>query len=172
VVAEMGRRSGGAGFALAAAALGSGVRRLDCSVYDLDPADVGQFDFVYVGSLLLHLRDPVGALARVRAVCRGELVVVDAIDVAMTRVLRRRPVASLDGRGRPWWWKPNLAGLVRMVEAAGFAAVGRPGRVRMPPGAGQRRDRVTARQLLSRAGREAVSARRGDPHGVVRARPA
>jgi hypothetical protein len=168
----MGRRSGGAGFALAAAVLGSGVRRLDCSVYDLDATDVGQFDFVYVGSLLLHLRDPVGALVRLRGVCQGELLVVDAIDAALTRALRRRPVASLDGRGRPWWWRPNLAGLVRMLEAAGFAVVGRPGRVRMPPGAGQRLLPVRPGQLLSRAGREAASARRGDPHGVVRGRPA
>ena len=61
------RQAGGAGFEIAKRELGSSVERLDRSVYDLDPADVGEFDLVYLGSLLLHLRDPVAALERVRA---------------------------------------------------------------------------------------------------------
>ena len=55
-------KSAAAPFALAREALGSCVERVDCSVYDLDPAVHGTFDVVFLGSLLLHLRDPVGAL--------------------------------------------------------------------------------------------------------------
>ena len=88
---------------------------------------MGSFDFVYVGSLLLHLRDPVAALAAVRSVCAADAVIVDAIDLAKTLRFPRQPVATLDGRGRPWWWKPNLAALARLAEAAGFELAARRG---------------------------------------------
>jgi tRNA (mo5U34)-methyltransferase len=172
VIAEVGRRkAGGRGFEIAHEALGSKVRRHALSVYDLDPAELGVFDFVYVGSLLLHLRDPVRALERVRSVCTGELLAVDAIDLGLTAAFPRRPAAGLDGVGRPWWWKPNVAGLVRMVEVAGFDVTAKR-RLYLEPGAGQPLPRPSARMLMSRAGRETlVTIRRGDPHAAVFGRP-
>jgi tRNA (mo5U34)-methyltransferase len=138
VIAEMAQRKrGGEGFRLAREALGSRVELVERSVYDLDPDELGQFDFAYLGSLLLHLRDPVGALERVRTVVRGRLLVVDVHDPLLSVLFRGRPLATLDGRGRPWWWQSNAACLVRMVEAAGFELVERPARLRMPRGAGQ-----------------------------------
>lgn len=175
VVAAIGRRKGsGTGFEVAREALGSSVRRLELSVYDLDPEEHGLFDVVYLGSLLLHLRDPVRALERVRSVCSGSAVICDAVDAPLTELHRRSAVASLDGRGRPWWWKPNLAGLVRMVEAAGFAVVaGETGRLRLPPGRGYPRPQLRLRLLRHREVREeAMRARLGDPHGFVVATPA
>jgi tRNA (mo5U34)-methyltransferase len=174
VMKIIGERKGhGEGFEIAREALGSSVTRLELSTYDLDPEDVGQFDFVYVGSLLLHLRDPIGALERVRSVCSGTLLVIDAIDLPLSMLLRRKPVAGLDGRGRPWWWKPNLSGLARMVEAAGFALTESPRRVFMKPGRGHPPLRLRPRWLLHSAGREEMfRAWRGDPHGVVAAKPA
>jgi len=165
------RKARGAGFEVAREALGSQVRRLELSVHDLDPETVGAFDFVYLGSLLLHLRDPVGALVAVRRVCRKTLMVVDNIDLELTLLHPRRPLAGLDAVGRPWWWKMNLAALVRAVEAAGFEVVEPPRRVFLPCGAGQRTARPPLRRLLSRTGREAaVVAARGDPHAVLLAR--
>lgn len=176
VAAEIGRRKDrGAGFELAHEALGSRVVREERSVYDLDPATIGEFDFVYVGSLLLHLQNPVAALEAVRSVCRRRLLVVDAVDLSLTLRHPRRPVAGLDAVGRPWWWKPNRAGLVRMVEAAGFDVVGRPVAVRMPPGAGQRRPagREAVRALRHRSGREVLLRTTvGDPHVALVAEPA
>ena len=170
-LAAIGQRKGaGTGFEIARDALGSRVERLACNVYDLDPERVGEFDFVYLGSLLLHLRDPVRALERVRQVCRGTALVVDAIDLRLTLVAPRTAVASLDGVGRPWWWKPNVAGLVRMVEAAGFEPVARPCRIYMPPGVGQGRPRP--RDLLRHPRLEpAITSLKGDPHAAVLARP-
>ena len=171
---EVGRRKGrGEGFVVASQALGSAVTRWERSVYDVAPETCGTYDVVYVGSLLLHLRDPLRALAAVRSVLEpgGELLLVDAIDLPLTLALPKVPVAVLDGRGRPWWWKANLAGLGRMVEASGFALVGAPRRVWMTPGAGQQTSRPRPALLRSRAGRDAmVTALKGDPHGVVRAR--
>ncbi len=173
-VAEIGeRKAGGAGFELAARVLESSVRRLPLSVYDLSEEDAGRFDFVYLGSLLLHLRDPVRALQRLRAVCDGELLVVDSIDLLLTLMFPRRPMATLDGRGRPWWWTANRAGIARMVEAAGFRVQAKPRTIFMPPGRGQPLASVSARSLLRPSGREAaVKVWRGDPHAVVRAVPA
>jgi tRNA (mo5U34)-methyltransferase len=173
VVAEIGQRKrGGEGFRLAREALGSRAELLERSVYELDPDELGRFDFVYVGSLLLHLRDPVGALERVRAILRGSLLLVDVYDPLLSFVFRRRPLATLDGRGRPWWWQSNAACLVRMVEAAGLEPVEAPARVRMPRGPGQPLRRPPLRALAAREGRrELFNAAFGDPHLAILARP-
>jgi tRNA (mo5U34)-methyltransferase len=173
VAAISGHKRGGGGFELASESLGSSVVRHELSVYDVSPETLGSFDFVYMGSLLLHLRDPVRALDRLRQVCDGELLVVDNIDLLLTLIFPRRPVASLDMQGRPWWWTCNAAGIVRMLEAARFRALDRPRRVFMPPGEGQALPRLRPGMLLSRTGRDAALLRlRGDPHVAVRATPA
>jgi tRNA (mo5U34)-methyltransferase len=170
VAALAARKHGGNGFEMARAALGSAVTREERSVYELSPDAMGTFDVVYVGSLLLHLRDPVGALMAARSVCTGELLLLDAIDPLLTRLFGRLPIASLDGRGRPWWWWPNLAALVRMAEAAGLELVRPPIRLRMPPGNGQ--PKLPARVLRTREGRrQFFSARSGDPHAALLLRP-
>jgi len=156
------------GFDVAREALGSRVERRDLSVYDLSPDQVGTFDVVYCGSLTLHLRDPVRALERIRSVCTGVFVYEDAIDVSL---LGRTPRAVLDGRGRPWWWKANPAGLARMASAAGFEVVSGPRRFFVPFGAGGPSPRARLRAVWSRAHREeAVLAWRGDPHAALLAR--
>jgi tRNA (mo5U34)-methyltransferase len=166
------RQAGGIGFEIAKRELGSSVERLDRSVYDLDPADLGEFDLVYLGSLLLHLRDPVAALERVRSVCRGSLIVVDGIDLPLSLIFRSRPAATLEGIGRPWWWRPNAAALGRMVEAAGFEVIEGPRRVYVSRGPGWQIRRLAPRKLTSRQGRyELIVAWKGDPHAVVVGRP-
>ena len=129
---------------------------------------------MFVGDLLLHLRDPVGALERVRSVCTGELVVADVVELVPTLLRPRMPVARLEARGRPWWWLPNRAGLERVVESAGFEIVARSGLYFVPLGpAHPRPGRAGAlRSLASPAGREQlIGLMRGIPHAAVRARP-
>jgi tRNA (mo5U34)-methyltransferase len=166
------RKGQGEGFEVARQALKSGVKRLELSIYDLDPATVGRFDFVYVGSILLHLRDPVRAIEAVVSVCAGEALFVDAIDLPLTLTSGGRPAASLDGRGRPWWWRPNVAGLVRMVESGGFTPIGKPKRFLMPPGPGLPAYTPRGKDVLKgHALAEAFVTRRGDPHAALRGRP-
>jgi tRNA (mo5U34)-methyltransferase len=174
VVEAMARRKGaGHGFEVAKRCFGSSVTRHELSVYDVDPDALGTFDFVYLGSLLLHLRDPVRALERLRAVCTGQLLIVDSIDLLLTLLFPRRPTASLDVRARPWWWTANVAGIARMVEAANFRVAAKPGRIFMPPGTGQPLPPLRPRLMLSEHGREAVLKRlKGDPHVVLTAAPA
>jgi len=168
------RSRGGEAFDRVRSELGSSVRREHCNIYDLDPARFGLFDFVYVGSVLLHLRDPVRALEAVRSVLHPEatLIAADAIDLETSLVLRNRPIASLEGLERPWWWKPNVAGAERLYVSAGFSMLERPRRVFLKPGRGQPTSRPPLRALKSFAGREAlITHLRGDPHVVIVARP-
>lgn len=175
MVADLGRRKQhGEGFHVVNDILGTPIEHREMSVYDLDPAVVGNFEMVYVGSLLLHLRDPVRALERVRAVCRdgAHVLVVDAIDLELTLRHPHRPLAELDAVGRPWWWKPNIAALRRMVEAGGFEVVSCSRPIFLRPGAGQRLPRWRPSMLRSVSGREAMVTKwRGNPHAAILARP-
>jgi tRNA (mo5U34)-methyltransferase len=169
VIAALERRKkGGHGYRIAHEALRSSVEFRELSVYDLDPTVIGEFDFIYLGSLLMHLRDPVHALERVRSVCRGQLLLVDNINLSLSLLLPKRPAAELDGRGRPWWWKLNLAGLVRLVEVAGFRVVTPPRRIFMPAGRGHPRPALDWQLLRSQEARHFFFSRlKGDPHAAV-----
>ena len=110
-----------AGFQTAHRLLGSGVQFAPLSVYDLDPAAVGTFDVVVCGSLLLHLREPLRALAAIRSVCDGQLLCTNQIDLGRSIGPRRAPLVRIDGTsGVTQWWIPNAAGHVQMIRAAGF----------------------------------------------------
>jgi tRNA (mo5U34)-methyltransferase len=107
-------------FALARRALGSSVERAVRSVYELGP-DLGEFDVVFCGDLLLHLKDPITAVERMRSVCREQAIVCNP--VKRFRFARGRAMAELDGVDEFQWWITNLEGLARIVRAAGFARV-------------------------------------------------
>ena len=114
----------GEGFRIAARLRGSGVKWRALSAYDLDPMDIGRFDVVVCGSLLLHLRDPLRALEAVRSVCTGHFLSSEQIDLWLSVLHRGQPLARLNGSG-PWceWWVPNANGHWRMLYAAGFEIV-------------------------------------------------
>jgi tRNA (mo5U34)-methyltransferase len=164
--------AGNRAFAVAREALGSGVRRSLVSVYDIDRRDLGIFDFAVIGTLLLHLRDPVRALRSVREVIGGQLLVNEPI-VPTLDSLRRRPLAQLWMEpGLPFWWIVNPAGVRRLLEAAGFQVeeAGRP--YRIPYGKGKTRAtlRKCVRGPLGEIPERLVR-RRGLPHVWVLASP-
>jgi hypothetical protein len=129
--AEMERRARewdvelGRGFALASDLLGSTARRVVCNVYDLTPETIGgPVDFAFSGAILLHLRDPVRALERVRNAVRpdGELRLMEPFSVPLTLRAPRRPSAVFRAADSGFaWWLPNLATLHAWPRAAGFA---------------------------------------------------
>lgn len=112
-------------FELVRSALGSNVRRELRSVYDVD-TDLGEFDLVFCGDLLVHLKDPATAVERLYKVCRGSAIVVNPIRDFWWA--RRRAIAEFDGIDNFEWWVTNMEGLRRLMRAAGFARVeeGRP----------------------------------------------
>jgi tRNA (mo5U34)-methyltransferase len=116
----------GEGFAIAAEAFGSAVERVAMPIYELDPERLGKFDLVFCGSVLIHVRDPMLALERMAAVCRGRLILADEY----SRRLGLLPFAAAEFRGHtPWmtWWRPSARGWLSMVETAGFDDVRRHG---------------------------------------------
>ena len=115
------------GFQLASSALNSHVKRLECSVYDLDPALHGHFDVVFTGTLLMHLRDPILALERIRAVCSGHLVMIECVDAFLDMVRPGQASARLEPAAGQWW-RGNRKALTGALRIAGFEelSVSRP----------------------------------------------
>lgn len=114
-------------FTLAHSALGSRVIRKEISIYELSPETVGTFDFVFLGSILVHLRDPVAALVRVRSVTDGELLSYEAVSPMLSLIHPRFPAAHF--RGNRWnaWWLPNKACHRQMIQASGFDLIAHGG---------------------------------------------
>jgi tRNA (mo5U34)-methyltransferase len=111
------------GFSIAAAALGSRVEYRIDNVYDLSPQRHGLFDLILFLGVLYHLRNPVLALDRVRAVARPDAIVfvetqisshpaVSGLELPVWEFL---PRASLRGDASNKW-APNVAGLTRVLE--------------------------------------------------------
>jgi tRNA (mo5U34)-methyltransferase len=108
-------------FDLAREALSSTVDRRFVSVYNVDPDELGQFDLVFIGSLLGHLRDPVGALMALRSVCAGRLHLAEMTHRRLDLLSRRVGVAKFQAlSANMTWWVPNRKCLEEMVWAAGF----------------------------------------------------
>ena len=107
-------------FEIAREALGSRVQRHIRSVYELD-TDLGLFDLVFCGDLLVHLKDPITAVERIRRVCQGRAIICTPI--SRSGWFDRRPVAELDGIAEFQWWLFSQSALERLVRAAGFAQV-------------------------------------------------
>jgi tRNA (mo5U34)-methyltransferase len=107
-------------FETARAALDSHVKRELRSVYELD-TDLGVFDFVFCGDLLVHLKDPITAVENIFKVCRGSATICNPI--TRFRFGRGRPLAEFDGVDFFQWWALSEEAMVRMMRAAGFTRV-------------------------------------------------
>jgi FkbM family methyltransferase len=99
------------------------VRRVQKDIYELDPT-FGPFDIVICGSLLLHLPDPLGAIRRLRGVCKGRAIVSTSCPEQESEL----PICEFAGElqeGGAYWAYWNISGeaLRRMLLAAGFDAV-------------------------------------------------
>lgn len=113
------------GFALVKRALRSKVEHVTGTIYDLDPDRLGRFDLVHAGDVLLHLRDPLGALEQLRRVTGGITLLSDVFDPELpsSKGPGRGLHALYYGGGNAAWWRPSLGTLVQMVADAGFSDV-------------------------------------------------
>jgi tRNA (mo5U34)-methyltransferase len=170
VQAELAGPEKGAGFPVAKRLLGSSVERVTVSVYDIDPDELGHFDVIVCGSLLLHLRDPMRALERVRSVCRGAFLSAEQIDLPLAVLQPRRPALRLDGTSELFQWTiPNPTAHVRMLAAAGFEPE-RHSRPYAIPFGPAHPARGGARARLVAAGRRLLTGGNGVPHHAALAR--
>ena len=119
----------GTGFLLAHEVLESNVQRVLGTVYELEASWTdGPVDLVLCGTILQHLRDPVGALERMRDVLEpgGELLMIEAYSVPLTRRHPRRAVAEyrpVVPGSRYTWWLGNLATLRGYAATVGLEPV-------------------------------------------------
>jgi tRNA (mo5U34)-methyltransferase len=107
-------------FKLVHDAFESRVNRVERSVYDLD-TDLGEFDLVFCGDLLVHLKDPVSALQGIKRVCGGSAIICNPI--SKFRFARGRAIVEFDGIDEFQWWLMSEAALERMMRAVGFSRV-------------------------------------------------
>jgi tRNA (mo5U34)-methyltransferase len=162
----------GVGFEIASRLLGSSATLKQVSVYDLSPETVGEFDVVVCGSLLLHLRDPLRALAAIRSVCRGEFLSTNQVDLTPSIWRRSRPAVRMDGvSDLCQWWLPNAAGHRQMLSASGFAIARESGLYSIPFGPSHAPIRRTPRRLAGMLARRAFTGNDGVPHHAILARP-
>jgi tRNA (mo5U34)-methyltransferase len=160
----------GLGFRIAHEALGSNVVKHEISVYDLAPEALGgQFDVVVCGSLMLHLKNPVAAMERIRSVVRdgGEFMSVEEIDPLSTLMSPRRATMKFRAGENTQWMVVNTAAHRALVECAGFAVEQSVRPFAEPLGKGH--DGVGLRwrkRVLTRL----VTGADGVPHAALRAR--
>lgn len=114
------------GFDTARRALGSGVEDVVTDFVTADLDDLGTFDVVLYLGVLYHMRDPLGALARVAQVTR-EVAVIETQTVVVpgyegASLCEFYPFEELN-TDETNWWAPNAKALEGLCRAAGFARV-------------------------------------------------
>jgi tRNA (mo5U34)-methyltransferase len=160
------------GFEVARSALDSKVEWRELSAYEVTPEALGgSFDFVFAGNILLHLRDPVAALERVRTVVGGELLSFEPVLFWLSLLLRRRPAGLLWSGDDARWWTPNVAAHKRWLTAAGFELTASGAFVFQRFGALWRELSPSHASLRSRLRFGLGERRLGVPSGWVLARP-
>lgn len=151
-----GKRS----FDTARAILGSSVQPVVADFMNADLAALPRADVVFFLGVLYHLKDPVRAFERLRAVTQQVAIVeTEAIHLPTYPTLPIAEFVPADGLyGDPTnWWAPNLPGLVGMAEAAGFTRVEAVG-----PGLDEARDAADAYVVWARD--HGPEPYRGDPN--------
>jgi len=121
----------GSGFRLAKEVYGSNVERVNMSIYQATPEELGQFDLIFCGSVMIHLRDQLLALERIAGLCRGKFISAEEYDVAAgfvpfpaSRYLADRDKAVV-------YWLPSARTWRRMLWTAGFDRVERFSKFKM-----------------------------------------
>jgi tRNA (mo5U34)-methyltransferase len=120
-----------AGFELAREIRGSSVERVRCSIYDARPEDLGTFDLVLCGLVLVHLRDQLLALERIAGLCDGTFVSVEPYDPVMDLLPFAASRFKADRDKDVVFWEPGSRTWRRLIWSAGFDAVERRGRFRL-----------------------------------------
>lgn len=126
----------GLGFKIAHEALGSSVQRVVTDVYDVTPEAIGgPVDVVFMGAILLHLRDPVRALEAVHGCLKpgGTLIQMEQFSWVNTLLRPRTPTGDFQPLHTDFnWWYPNISCLKAWPWAAGFTGT-RLTRLMRPP---------------------------------------
>jgi O-methyltransferase len=99
---------------------GSSAKLVHGDLYDL-PGDLGEFDIAVFGAILLHLREPWGAISEVASRTTERIIVTDLIqdrDAPLdSNIMRFSPLAEHEISN---WWSIYPGAVVSMLERVGF----------------------------------------------------
>ncbi len=99
------------------------VRKEELRIYDISPERLGEFDLVFSGAMLMHVRDPILGLHQLRSVCapEGRLVV----SISTLEVEGDAPLARFTGEwNQSNFWQMSPACLRRVLEFCDFELLG------------------------------------------------
>ena len=115
----------GEGFRLAHELFDSNVERVNRSIYHAFPEDLGTFDLVFCGSVLIHLRDQLLALERIANLCADGGRFISAEEYDRLGGLIPFPVARYraDREKAVVFWQPTAKTWKRMLWTVGFDRV-------------------------------------------------
>jgi SAM-dependent methyltransferase len=121
----------GEGFRIAKDLIGSRVERVSLSIYDATAEELGTFDLVFCGSVLIHLRDQLLALERIADLCSGRFISAEEYDRLSS--LLPFPVSRYfaDRDKAVVFWLPSIRTWRRMLWTAGFDRVEQMGKFRL-----------------------------------------
>ena len=102
--------------------LGLKANYINAHVYEICPELFSgkKFDLVFMGSALMHLRDPIGALMAAHSVCKVQLIASSYMlpgNICLNEPYMRMREGAADGIS---WWIPNKSCLVQWLKASGF----------------------------------------------------
>ncbi len=98
------------------------VKRIWKAIYDLRAHDLGTFDLVFSGAMLMHVRDPILGIQRMRECCKdtGRLIV----SISTTLMDAADPVARFVGEWNQCnWWQMSPVCLDRLLTCCDFAHI-------------------------------------------------
>jgi tRNA (mo5U34)-methyltransferase len=123
----------GAGFRVASKVLDSQVERLNLSIYNATPEEIGTFDLVFCGSVLIHLRDQLLALERIANLCSGKFISAEEYDRLGSLIPLAVSRYRADRAKDVVFWQPSVRTWKRMLWTAGFERVREHGRFTLKP---------------------------------------
>jgi tRNA (mo5U34)-methyltransferase len=124
----------GDGFRLAHRVLDSKVERVVRSVYDATPEELGTFDLVFCGTVLIHLRDQLLALERIANLCSGTFVSAEEYDRLSSLLPFGVSRFRADRDSDVVFWQPSVRTWKAMLWTAGFDRVTEHNRFTMRAG--------------------------------------
>lgn len=103
--------------------LGSGLKLQHGSIYNV-PKKLGDFDIVTYGSVLLHVRDPIGAVQHGAARAKEAIIITDRLPTHLDEAKPLLEFMPKLGMEKPfgawtWWWAtPQL--FINLLTVLGF----------------------------------------------------
>ena len=117
------------GFWYAHQHLGSKARLVHGTAYNV-PNEIGRFDVVTLGAILLHLRDPLGALENAVSFTDKSVILTDFVPRRIGENLQHLPLAYFmpdKSWQRPHrggtWWQITAEVYLRFLELKGFRMI-------------------------------------------------